>query len=132
MLNSYSSSDSRSSSVLNSSIKINATSAKITKSCLESWFETFTLDSERAKELFDPSREYDKFKKVDEYYEAYDSMWREKRTQIRSKLVPDETSGRSIILQMVLVGDNKVIAELVRKEVLDKQKENEKVEEEVI
>ena len=90
MLNNY---------AINNSLKINACSGGIYKSCKESWFTRFHLNSNYADKILISNPAV----KLDGYY--------------------DDIS--VVVLQMVICGDMEVIAELIKKEDYDKYFESE-------
>jgi putative transposon-encoded protein len=106
--NSYSRSNSNSSA----SIHVNACSGGIYKTYIESWFEKFSLNSGRANQLFNNNKGND-MKKT---YEHRVDMFGHSQMVDKVEYVGDKT----IVLQMVICGDQEVMVELIDKKDFDK------------
>ena len=83
-------------------IKINACSGGIYKTYKESWFDTIRLDSRKSSTLF----------KNNDWSE-HDNLYK-----------------NVVIIQMILLGEDKVLAELIKKDDFDKYFETKQVLEE--
>lgn len=84
-------------------LKINACSGGIYKTYRESWFESFHLDSHLARSLF---------RKEKCYYFADERCYKDYNFGSKGKEVT--------VLQMIICGEEKVIAEIITKEDFDK------------
>jgi hypothetical protein len=92
------------------SVKINACSGGIYKTYPESWFEQFHIDSKLAEALFRKEKCFynkstnkyssDKYSLMPVYYSGSD----------------DEDICEVVILQMIICGEEKVLAEIITKE----------------